>query len=140
MTPRARGFALVSAIFLLVVLGALGALIASLSTTQHLGAARDEVGSRAWFAARAGIDWGAYQVLQGGGACSPGTTLPALAGSAAGFTVVVACARWPAAGATPVTEAGSEVVVYRLTATARTGTPGTADFAERQLTAVLATP
>jgi MSHA biogenesis protein MshP len=137
--PPGRGFGLVSAIFLVVVLAGLGTAIASLSATQQVGAMRDELGARAYFAARAGIDWGAYQALQGG-ACPAATTLPALAGSAAGFAVAVACTRWPAAGAPALDEAGQAVVVYRLTATATRGTPGTADFVERQLAAVVSTP
>jgi len=136
---RAAGFALMSALFVVVVLAGLAAAITTLATTQQVGAVRDVLGSRAYFAARAGIDWGAYQALQAG-ACAPSATLPALGGAAAGFGVVVACTRFPAAGAPPVREAGQDVVVYRLTSTASTGTPGATDFAERQLTAVVNGP
>lgn len=130
-----RGFALVSAIFLVVVLSLLGAMIVSLSTTQQVGSTRDLLGSRAYFAARAGIEWGVYQVLQGGGACSASSTLPALAGSAAGITVVVNCSR-----SGPFDEAGNNVSVYQITSTASIGTPGAVDRAERQLQAVVSTP
>lgn len=121
---------MMSAIFLLVVLALLGAMIVSLSTTQQLGSARDLLGSRAYFAAKAGIEWGSHRVLQGG-ACAASTTLPALAG----FTVVVNCS---AHG--PYDEAGQAVRVYQLTATASTGTPGAHDHAERQLQAVISAP
>lgn len=57
-----RGFALVSAIFILVVLAALGAFIVNISTSQHIGSALDVQGVRAYHAARAGIEWGVYQV------------------------------------------------------------------------------
>lgn len=59
---RMRGFALVSAIFILVVLAALGAFIVNISTSQHIGSALDVQGVRAYHAARAGIEWGVYQV------------------------------------------------------------------------------
>jgi MSHA biogenesis protein MshP len=59
---RPRGFAIVSAIFILVVLAALGAFIVSVSTNQHVGSALDIQGVRAYQAARAGIEWGIYQV------------------------------------------------------------------------------
>ncbi len=57
-----RGFAIVSAIFILVVLAALGAFIVSVSTSQHTGSVLDIQGVRAYQAARAGIEWGIYQV------------------------------------------------------------------------------
>jgi MSHA biogenesis protein MshP len=69
MTPQfaklragSRGFAIVSAIFILVVLGALGAFIVSVTTGQQIGSALDFQGVRAYQAARAGIEWGIYQV------------------------------------------------------------------------------
>jgi MSHA biogenesis protein MshP len=134
-TRRAHsGFAIMSAVFLVVVLSLLGAMIVSLSTTQQIGAARDLLGSRAYFAARAGIDWGVYQALQAG-SCAASSALPALSGSAAGFNVNVACS---ASG--PFNEAGTNVTVYQITATATTGTLGAHDHAERQLQAVVSTP
>jgi type II secretory pathway pseudopilin PulG len=134
MRPAQGGFAIISAVFLIVILSLLGAMIVSLSTTQQVGAARDLLGSRAYFAARAGIEWGAYQVLQGG-TCSASSTLPALSGSAAGFTVTVACSRTG-----PFDEAGTSVYVHQLTSTASAGTLGALDYAERQLQAVVSTP
>ena len=51
---RQRGFTVVTAIFLLVVLAALGGFIATISTTQHIGSALDVSGARAYQAARSG--------------------------------------------------------------------------------------
>jgi len=131
---RQGGFAIISAVFLIVILALLGAMIVSLSTTQQVGSARDLAGSRAYFAAKTGIEWGAYQVLQAG-TCTASTTLPALSGSAAGFAVVVTCTRTG-----PFDEAGTNVFVHQITSTASTGTAGALDFAERQLQAVVSTP
>jgi MSHA biogenesis protein MshP len=125
---------MVSAVFLLVVLALLTAAIVSLSTTQQVGATRDLLGTRAYFAARAGIEWGSYQVLQAD-TCSASSTLPALGGTAAGFTVTVACS---VAG--PYDEAGTSVRVYTITSTASIGAPGAQDRAERQLQAIVSTP
>jgi len=47
----AGGFAIVSAIFLLVVLAALGAFMVTFSTTQHTAAATDLEGTHAYQAA-----------------------------------------------------------------------------------------
>lgn len=59
-----RGFAIVSAIFILVVLAALGGYILSTSSTQNLALAQDVMSSRATQAARSGLEWGAYQVTR----------------------------------------------------------------------------
>lgn len=52
-----RGFAIVAAVFLLVVLAALGAFMVTVSNGQHLSSAQDIQGSRAYWAARAGLEW-----------------------------------------------------------------------------------
>lgn len=130
----AAGFALVSAIFLLVVLALLATMMVSLSSTQQIGQVRDVLGSRAYFAARAGIEWGLYQALRNG-SCTASSTLPALAGSAQGFAVQVGCV---ASG--PFDEGGTTVWVYKLTATATQGTPGAHDYVDRQLMSVVSTP
>jgi MSHA biogenesis protein MshP len=129
-----RGLAVVAAIFLLVVLGLLGAMIVALSSTQQVGQARDLAGSSAYFAARTGIEWGVYQVLRNG-SCTAGSTLPALGGSATGLTVSVNCT---ASG--PFDEGGNSVLVYKLVSTATRGTPGATDYVDRQLQAVVSTP
>ncbi|HEY4956870.1 MAG TPA: hypothetical protein VII31_03575 [Caldimonas sp.] len=129
-----RGFALVSAIFILVVLALLGAMMVALSTTQHVGQVRDLFGSRAYFAARAGIEWGVYAALRNN-ACAASATLPPLAGSAQGFSVVVGCTL-----SGPFDEGGTTVRVYKLTSTATRGAAGAPDQVERQLQAMVSTP
>ena len=59
---RMQGFAIVTAIFILVVLAALGAFIVSISTNQQIGTALDIQGVRAYQAAKSGIEWGIYQI------------------------------------------------------------------------------
>lgn len=71
-----RGVALASAIFIIVVLAALAVAITLLTTQTETGHARDISGSRAYQAARAGIDWGAYQVLDPGNATATSGTAP----------------------------------------------------------------
>lgn len=137
-----RGFSLISAIFLLVVIAALGVFAVTLSTTQHQSAALDVLGARAYQAARAGIDWGAYQIVQsgvaGGGfvaACRAGGAIPqpgALPGTLAGFAVAVGCS------ATSHTEAATTIYVYQLTSTAFQGAVATPDRVERQISVTIA--
>ena len=126
-----RGFSLVSAIFLLVVIAALGTFAVTLFTTQQQSAAMDVLGSRAYQAARAGIEWGAYQLLITGGGCAAATTaaLP-LANTLSGFTVNVACS------SNSYTEDGTTVNVYQLISTAKQGT--SPDYIERQMSATIA--
>lgn len=88
---RVRGSALVMAIFLLVVLAALGVALVGISSTQHTSSALDVVGVRAYQAARAGAEWGIYR-QRIGGSCVPTTSFALPAGtSLASFTVTVSC-------------------------------------------------
>lgn len=130
--PAESGFAIVTAIFLLVILGGLAAFIVSVSTAMHTTSALDVQGARAYQAARTGIEWGTYRVLQAGGACAASTTLPALGGSLSGFTVTVACST------ASYTEGAATVNTYQITSTAASGAPGSADFVERQLQVTVA--
>ena len=130
MKNKQTGFSIVSAIILLVVLAFLGAAMVTFSTNQQQSAAMDVMGSRAYQAARAGVEWGAYQVLQNAGACVPITTLPALAGTLSGFTVTVTCG---ATVASEVSAATGIVTVYDLTSTAAQAAVGQPDRVERQI-------
>ena len=51
------GFAAIAAIFLVVVLAALGGFMMIFSNTQQLTSAQDFQGSRAYWAARGGLEW-----------------------------------------------------------------------------------
>jgi len=62
-----RGVAAISAVFLLVVLAALGAFMVTFPNTQQLTAAQDVRGSQAYWAARTGIDWAIPQVIASNG-------------------------------------------------------------------------
>ena len=130
-----RGFSIVSAIFLLIVLAALGAMMVTFSTVQHTTSAQDLLGARAYHAARAGAEWGIYQVLINPGAgyelnCQDpaGTTqtLPALGGTLATFTVTVACS------SSAYVEGATALRVYQLTSNASSGV-GTAYYVQRQV-------
>lgn len=65
-SEKRHGFALPSAIFLLVILAALGAFIATISTSQQMGSALDIQGERAYQAAYAGMEWARYEVWNNG--------------------------------------------------------------------------
>ena len=128
--PAQRGFAIVAAIFLVVVLAALGAFMLTFSSVQHITSAQDVQGTRAYQAARTGIEWGAYQVLQNS-SCPAPTSLTA-GGTQAGFSIVVQCNSFPS-----TTEGGNTVNMYQIISTASQGTVGSATYVERQLQATI---
>lgn len=130
---RQRGFAMVAAIFLMVVLALLGGLMVTMSNTQQISAVRDLVGTRAYYAARAGMEWGAFRAMQSA-ACPFSSALPN-AVAATGFSVQVTCTTTG-----PYNEGGADYFIYQITSTATTGTPGQHDHAERQLQAVMSSP
>lgn len=68
---KAGGFAAISAVFLLVVLAGLGAYMLTFSTAQQSGSAQDVLGTRAYWAARAGLGWGTASALND---CPPSPT------------------------------------------------------------------
>jgi MSHA biogenesis protein MshP len=134
--PRPEsGFVLPTAIFLLVVLAALASYMVTLSRTSHISSALDVQGARAYQAARAGIEWAAWQVvdpqnLQPSPApCPASTTLTGLTGALAAFSVSVSCSR------TLYTDGADAVAVYQITSTASAGASGELDYVERQIQA-----
>ncbi len=145
---RQTGFSIIAAIFLLVVLALLAALIASVTGMQQSSGQLDVQGVRAYQAARAGMEWAAYQVLDpndaipacGLAACpaSP-QNLPALAGSLSGFTVTVTCTQ-----TANTTEGNRNLRVFQIVATACNqggscpAAAPTSDYVERQVQASVA--
>lgn len=138
------GFTMVSVIFILVVLAALGAAMASMSLRQQLGSASEIEAARAYQTARAGLEWAAWQVLRNPAppAAAPacfGTTSFSPAGLAA-YTVTVSCTRTPGSGT--VSDGATALAFFQLVATAcnapsggacpATGTPRPT-YVERQL-------
>jgi len=127
------GFSLVSALFLLVVLGALGAYMVSISGTQHFTTLHALQGAKAYHAARSGTEWGIATAL-GIAACpaTPATLSSGLSGGDLdGFAVTVTLD-----SCTSHQEAGENYNVYEITAFAQTNTPGFGQpgYAARRIT------
>lgn len=141
-STRFGGFALPSAIFLLVILAGLAAFLVNISMTQSAMSTQDVQGARAYQAARAGVEWGLYQVLDPTNATvvPPGDAawpnMPAcVAGNIVieGFNVAVQCR------ASNYFEAGTnrQIRVYQLQATAAAGAFGTPTYVEREVAATV---
>jgi MSHA biogenesis protein MshP len=116
-----RGFSLVAAIFLLVVLALLGALIASVTGMQQASGQLDLLGVRAYHSARAGMEWAVHQALDPNHvitdcsmpSCPASPTNLSMGGSLTGFTVRVECTQ-----EADTTESNRNVRVFRIVATA----------------------
>jgi MSHA biogenesis protein MshP len=116
---RARGFALIMAVFLIVTLAVLGGYLLTVSNVQVETGLMDEQGARAYQAARAGLEWGAYQVLRNS-SCVTGPTGFNLSGDLSVFRAEVTCTAYA-----PETEAGISVSTFLITSTGCNASPCT---------------
>lgn len=139
-----RGFAMITAIFLLIILGSFAAFAVTFSTNSSATHALAVQGARAYEAARTGIEWATYQVKDPNGTLAAGATnLPdcfaaktlALPAAMGGFSVQVTCTRYPAFSASPNyhEEGNKRSAYYVVLSTATLGTVGRVDYVERRL-------
>ena len=122
-----RGFTLVVAVFLLVVLAGLGAFAVRLTLMQQQTVSSGLLASQAFHAARTGIAWAAHQAINGG-ACTT-STVSLSEGGTAGFDVDVSCAQ-----STHI-EAGASMDVFVIEALAYRGSYGEPDYVSRRIEA-----
>jgi len=131
---RTSGFAAIAAMFLLVVLAGLGAFMVSFSNTQQLSAAQDIQGTRAYWAARAGLEWAIAAVVLNPASCpaSPPTSVD----TGSSFSLTLVC--------TPYSylEGGATVQIYTFESRASTSplAVGSLGFVERSLSATYEVP
>lgn len=121
---RQRGFTIIAAIFILVVLAGLGGAILTVSSNQQIGSALDVQGVRAYLAARAGIEWGLYQQLRNGSCVASSSVTPS-APTLSGFSVIVTCQAYAD------TNGGPDV--HLIESTASSGTVGSFTYVERRV-------
>lgn len=121
-----RGLALVTAVFLITVLVAIGLAVATTSKVVHDTGTKSLLTAKVYFGARAGLDWAIQQAVASA-SCSGGT-LTLTQGGLDGVSVVVTCSQ--------TTYTGSNIVNY-VTSVATIGTPGDPDYAERRMEATV---
>ncbi len=127
------GFSLVVAIFLLVVLAALGVFVVQVAMSQYQSVDLQLLAARDRSAAQSGIQFGVYQALHRGvGWCplAPASVTASLAPPALpGYSVTVACS----ATQHRISTAGSwhPYDAFALVSTATYGKYGAADFVSR---------
>lgn len=134
-----KGFSLVGAIFLIVIVAVIGAAMVKIASVQQQTSTFSILSSRALFAAESGVNWGIQQVVSSN-ACSPAGDgdfatsgdgdFSLTGGTSAGFNVSVTCTF------TAHTEAPDPAYnVYRLTSTATFASIGDPDFIRRSIRA-----
>jgi MSHA biogenesis protein MshP len=121
-----RGFGLVAALFVVVVLAAAGTMMINTSGVQRSTTVLSLQGDRAYHAAASGIEWGIHRVL-GLSACPGATTLSLTEGGLKGFDVDVSCT------SSAHSEGGVSLKVYEITAIAEYGTYGDRDYVRRRM-------
>ena len=127
LARRAAGFALVSALFLIVVLSVLGAYLVNMVAVQHTMPAMRVQGSRADYAARSGMGWAVSRAI-GAGACSDTSFVPGGTGLQ-GFSVTVRCT-------SSIHDLdGAATPYYVIDVSAQSGAFGGPDFVARSLQA-----
>lgn len=123
---RRRGFALVPALFLVVILSALALIAIRVGTAQQHTVTMGLMQARALSAARGGIEWGAYRALTPSvNSCLASTTLNLTEAALNGFTVVVTCASTPFANGAATSHS------YVIKASATSGTYGQPAYVRR---------
>lgn len=139
--PLPRGLLLPAVVWVIVALGGVLATLATLSERASANLGQEVLGARALAAARAGTEWGAWQVRDPQATLAPGAAvLPncfatpsslALPTPLDAFTVQVSCTRYPGTGT--IDEGGLLLAVYEIVATASSGAVGSAQRVERRV-------
>lgn len=144
------GFSLVTAIFVVVVLAALGAYLATIGSTQQITAALQIQGARAYFAALSGREWATYEATVNQAShdqvCAPGghTSTFTLSGPGLqGFQVQVDCNDFsnPPTGKTGPFQEGSDWYdIERVDVRAWSGSgPSDPDYVARTIHSMVTT-
>jgi MSHA biogenesis protein MshP len=127
---RQEGFALVTAIFLIVVLASAAVALSLVVGTQHRGASLSLQQARAFHAARSGVEWAMASALATGDCPAP-ATLSFAEGGLGGFDVEVSCVR------TEHADGSAVLPIYHVESVARFGALGDPDHVRRRIGAQL---
>ena len=123
-----KGFTLIAAIFLLVVVAGLVAFFVNLRVVQQVTLVYGTQGARALQAARSGVEWGAYVALDTG-SCPGNTSFTLSDAELDDFTISVSCTE------SSHDEGGTTIDVFQILSTAVSGTYGSLDYVQRGISA-----
>lgn len=111
---RQRGISVIAGIFLLLLMAGLAAFMANIISVTHLNMASDIGGSRAYQAARAGVEWGMYQLDPNGQSATLPDCVSGTITAIPGHTVDVVCS-----ASADYQEGSRTVRIFRIVATAK---------------------
>jgi MSHA biogenesis protein MshP len=137
---RQCGFTLVAALFLIVVLAALGIAIVEFSAVQRQTVNLALKQTQAYFAAKSGLEYAFaftetnYNQATPATACANAPLTPG-GNQLTGITITVTCS-----GNSQHTENGKVFTVYQYTSVATYGTYGQPDYVSRTLNATMVQP
>ena len=115
---RQRGMSIVAAIFIMIMLAGVAALMVKVSSTGQVTSAQDFEGSRAYQAARAGAEWGLFQLdANASNAALPSCFATVSLTQVSGYAVTVSCSPYPGA-ATSYQEGTKQIRMFRIVAVA----------------------
>ena len=127
-----RGFSLVSALFVLIVVSLAGAAMLNLVATERRSSTLSLLGTRAYFGAHAGVNWAANKIGSDPTICpAPVTVFNLTEGALAGYRVSVAC------NLSDHLEGLVTSNVFRIVSTAELGVFGQPDYVSRRLEATI---
>lgn len=115
-----QGFSIVTAIFLIVILAALGTYMLRISAVQSESVSLSIQAARVYQAAQSGIEWGLYQAIENN-SCAANTNFTLQV-----FNVTVSCT----SSDHPI-QGGNFHRVYEIQSTARFGTLADQTFVQR---------
>jgi len=125
---KQKGFSIVMAIFILVVMGLLGGYMVKLSGVQHATSTFAIQGARAYQSARAGIGWAISRIVKGSGNCGDITAAsPLTFTDMSGFSVSLGCT------SQTFSEGADASVVYKITALSEFGIYSSANYISRKV-------
>jgi len=127
--PLQAGFALIAAVFLVVIVALMAGYAISIGTSQQADAMLSLLGDRAEFAAQSGLEWAIGRVATDSACPVAGTSFSAAGSGLNNFVIAVSCA------STSVTEGSITYPVYALTVTASLGVSSAEDYVRRVVTA-----
>jgi len=125
---KQKGFSIVMAIFILVVMGLLGGYMVKLSGVQHATSTFAIQGARAYQSARAGVGWSISRIVTDGGNCANITSVSPLSlADISGFSVSLECT------SQAFSEGTDASVVYKITALSAFGAYNSANYISRKI-------
>jgi MSHA biogenesis protein MshP len=128
MKKQKKGFAMISAVFLLLILGLVGVYIVRLDSLRRSVSNMSIQGGRAYYAAKSGLEWGIATMVAAApnAACFGSTVINLNQVALNGYTATVTCS------ALSATE-GTTYTVYTITAVGQKGSIGAQDYVSRTI-------